>query len=578
MPHTPTQSTLPVPCFEGGSNRGIKLVDGVAHVSGQSSTSPIDNVLLAAWDVSAWLDAPILADGYQMLCQWQGSLRAPVAVSRCADNDADYRRYPAEQTRFYNYLLIELEPDNSYWLVGFADCHQFNGYFECRHDSQLVAVVETESLCLEPDQTAVLPTLVSLQADSITAVFGKFSTIIQSRHGTPKIQQSVKGWCSWYHYYEHITTDIIADNAKQLAQQWTEADLVLIDDGYQRAMGDWLIPSNKFAGGVEQAIDAITSTGCRPGIWLAPFIAQLDSQLYKEHPDWFVHHADGSPLLADSVTYGGWRCTPWLLLDTSQDAPCEFLQHTVDTMKQQWGIALFKLDALYWGALDVPRAHPMTSVQAYRRGLAAIKRGAGDACVLGCNAPMWPSLGLVDAMRTSDDIHRHQHRFNQLHLENAGRSWQHRALWLLDQDCLTLENLNTEFQQQSARPEAYEFHASSILAHGGNLILGDAMNCLSASSTLKVSQLLARLACTEQVVDYQSLAFDRASLILDDNTTLFFAFHTNAEVSKTFNFQTNYDVDWFDFWQGIALADQCQALQVEVAPNQARVVVAKRRL
>ena len=47
-----------------------------------------------------------------------------------------------------------------------------------------------------------------------------------------------------------------------------------------------------------------------------------------------------------------------------------------------------------------------TRIEAYRRGLEAIRRGAGQALLMGCNHPLWPSLGLIHASRSSLDIER----------------------------------------------------------------------------------------------------------------------------------------------------------------------------
>ena len=47
-----------------------------------------------------------------------------------------------------------------------------------------------------------------------------------------------------------------------------------------------------------------------------------------------------------------------------------------------------------------------TRIEAYRRGMQAILRGAGDSFILGCNHPIWPSLGLIHGSRSSNDIKR----------------------------------------------------------------------------------------------------------------------------------------------------------------------------
>ncbi|GGA69941.1 alpha-galactosidase [Neiella marina] len=537
----------------------------------------LPNVIVASWDLSLWRDQQVLGDGFQMLCQWRGTLQHPQRVSRCADNDNDYRRYPADQVRYYNYLIVEVEPSKAYWLCGFASCDQFNGYFQYRDQGLLVAVVETEQLSLAARQELSLPMPVCVAGHSIDEVTSQFAKAIQHHHGVPRFNNSLQGWCSWYHYYEHITTDIIAANSDALSKQFPQAKVVLIDDGYQRAMGDWLLPSDKFAGGVESAIDAIERANCQPGIWLAPFIAERSSQLLQQHPDWFVRNQQGRPIPADDITYGGWRCTPWYLLDTSQDGPCQYLRDTVAAMKQRWGIVLFKLDALYWGALQVPRANPMTSVEAYRRGLAAIREGAGDAVVLGCNAPMWPSLGLVDAMRTSDDIHRHMHRFSQLHQENACRSWQHNKLWQIDQDCLTVSDLDTAEQQQHASPSEYLFHATSMLTHGGNLILGDSVLAMPSLAHNTIQRLFDRWQQSEDSAKYHDLDFSQARLRLSAELELFLLFNLHRDVTQQHIVSCDEPVDWFDYWQQIPLADQQTEFRCNVEPKQARAILAKRR-
>ncbi len=132
----------------------------------------------------------------------------------------------------------------------------------------------------------------------------------------------------------------------------------------------------------------------------------------------------------------------WYMLDTTLPAVQEHLTRVFKVMREEWGIELFKLDANYWGALPGQRYQTgTTGIEAYRMGMEAIAEGAGDALLLGCNAPMWPSLGLVDAMRVSDDVERSPKRFEQIAKETFLRSWQHNRLWLVDPDCATLISL-----------------------------------------------------------------------------------------------------------------------------------------
>ena len=150
-------------------------------------------------------------------------------------------------------------------------------------------------------------------------------------------------------------------------------------------------------------------TGFEPAIWVAPFIAEAKSNLFQQHPDWFVKDDAGKPLLrSDKVTFGGWRRGPWYVLDGTHPQVQQHYENLFRTMRREWGCTYFKLDANFWGAIHGGRFHDprATRVEAYRRGMQAILRGADDGFILGCNHPIWASVGLIHGSRSSNDIKR----------------------------------------------------------------------------------------------------------------------------------------------------------------------------
>ncbi|CSB25937.1 alpha-galactosidase [Vibrio cholerae] len=83
-----------------------------------------------------------------------------------------------------------------------------------------------------------------------------------------------------------------------------------------------------------------------------------------------MKNAAGQPLKAEEITYGGWRCTPWYVLDCSHPDVQEHLTQVVKTLREEWGVELFKLDANYWGTLQGQRFQSgVTGVEAYRMGM-----------------------------------------------------------------------------------------------------------------------------------------------------------------------------------------------------------------
>ncbi|KJY83167.1 alpha-galactosidase [Vibrio galatheae] len=507
--------------------------------------------------------ATLLGDGFQMLAQTTGTYHDPVDIGRCPDNNSNYRIYSSKAAkRYYNYLVVE--DSLGYALFGFTSCHRFAGYFTIVEEEgrpKINAYIDGEHTSPQDWSTNRLESIVVLRGDSLSGLYSQFSQLIREQHparaGVEK--DAPLGWCSWYAYYAQVTEQDIHLNVEQMRQHLKPFDYVLLDDGYQAFMGDWLTPSDKFSSGVQSLLREIQANGKKPAIWLAPFIAQPESQLFRDHPDWFVRHVDGELLKAEDVTYAGWRCTPWYILDTTNPQVQEYLTYVVRTMRQEWGVEMFKLDANYWGTLKGVRSQSgVTGVEAYRLGMQAIIEGAGDALILGCNAPMWPSLGLVDAMRVSDDVERSEMRFEQIAKETFYRSWQHRKLWQIDPDCATFVSL----ANQATERKYYEFHRDVLLATGGLLLSGDPLPELTPFAKKTLAKLSIRHKHNQEAARFTALNLHHAFLPLTERNDLhcLFNYHDAArEVTLTASFPVN----WYDYWTGEKLTHEpAQVLEV----------------
>jgi alpha-galactosidase len=81
-------------------------------------------------------------------------------------------------------------------------------------------------------------------------------------------------------------------------------------------------------------------------------------------------------------------------------------------------------------------------VEAYRSGLALVRDAVGpEAHIVGCGAPILPSIGLVDAMRVSADTYNPDDPDNGSDVLRGkaaieARAWQQGRLWVNDPDCL----------------------------------------------------------------------------------------------------------------------------------------------
>ena len=510
--------------------------------------------------------ATVLGDGFQMLAQTSGTISQPIDIGRCPDNNNSYRIYPeSAPKRYYNYLAVE--DAAGYTLFGFTSCHRFAGYFEVQTHGEhwvLSASIDGEHTQVADWEHNTLESVAILRGQSLSELYQQYSEMLAEHHPVRNgvTQDAPIGWCSWYAYYADVTEGNVLENVECMQDNLAELEWVLLDDGYQAFMGDWLTPSDKFSGGVKELIHNIRAKGKRPAIWMAPFIAQPESEIFKKHPDWFVRHEDGDLLKAEDVTYGGWRCTPWYILDTSNPEVQDHLTHVVSVMREEWGVELFKLDANYWGTLKGKRSQSgVTGVEAYRMGMEAIAKGAEDAWLLGCNAPMWPSLGLVDAMRVSDDVERHSHRFEQIAKETFLRSWQHRKLWQIDPDCATF----TSLPNQAASREDYQFHRNVLLACGGLLLSGDPLPEITPFASKTLAKLMLRQRRNQESAKFTALGLNHAFLPLTSKNDLHCLFNYTNDEATEFTLTADQPTDWYDYWTGEKLNQEpCQLLLVSL--------------
>lgn len=448
------------------------------------------------------LDTPLYGEGFQMLAQTMGSWQSPQPVGRCPDSSV-YRITDDDGYHTVHNLLL-VEHDKGWLLLAFASCHRFGGEFRLYPDGRLQILMNCEERLLSAGQ--------HWQSEALIGQVG----------------ERPNGWCSWYHYYADVSADDIRENLAVRAERFPALRYVQIDDGYQAKMGDWLTPSPKFEQGVAALAAEIHAAGCEPALWVAPFIAEPGSQVFQGHPDWFVKGEDGLPLPSERVTYGGWRCTPWYVLDCTHPEVQAHLEGVFRTLREQWGIHYFKLDANFWGAIHGGRFHDTsaTRVEAYRRGMAAILRGAGEgAFLLGCNAPIWPSLGLVHGMRVSDDVERNGHRFRQIAREVFCRAWQNDRLWVLDPDCICLRDLPS----QQASPADYSFHLAALVASGGMMLAGDRLQALDGEQGGQLQKLLALCAVRAPSARFESMEFVCGAVVLPEGGSLLCLFNWEAQ-------------------------------------------------
>lgn len=429
-------------------------------------------VVLFDLDLKLPATTHLYGEGFQMLTQTGGTLGQPSDLGNYTD--AKHYKIPSpEGSRALYGMMMLTTPSEMNYLLAFTSCSRFVGKFYLK-DNRLKVVIDTEGLELRPGESWKLEAFLFESEPDREKLLDDLSNHLVANHRPLKFANPPTGWCSWYCFGPHVTARQVLDNLDFISKQTPGLRYIQIDDGYQPAMGDWLETGAAFGGDVQGVLKEIRKRGFEPAIWVAPFVAEEKSHVFQQHPDWFVKNAEGRPLRSDTVTFGGWRRGPWYVLDGTHPGVQRHFESLFRIMKREWGCTYFKLDANFWGAIHGGKFHDprATRVEAYRRGMQAILRGAENSFILGCNHPIWASLGLIHGSRSSNDIKRTWDRIETTARQNLSRNWQNGRLWWNDPDAVVLTGDLPENE--------FLFHATTIFASGGMVLSGDDLTTISA--------------------------------------------------------------------------------------------------
>jgi alpha-galactosidase len=351
----------------------------------------------------------------------------------------------------------------------------------------LSAMSHADGITVAPGQCLLSEKLLVDVAEAPLDALTRYGDALGRQMGALGWQHVPSGWCSWYYYFGGVSEQAVLDNLDFLHAHRDELPLeyIQVDDGYQTDIGDWTTTNDKFPHGLAWLAERIHQKGFKAGLWLAPFLAASTSALYREHPEWIVHDGDGRPLVVSQ----NWDRESYAL-DCTHPGAQAWLGHLAKTLVSQCRFDYLKLDFIYAAAVEGVRYDRQTTrAQAYRRGLEAIRRGASDAFILGCGAPIGPSVGLVNAQRIGPDVAAYWRVPSELvppdwpstsvpACENAIRNaltrfWAHGRLWLNDPDCLLVRDSETALSLDEVRSLA-----TAIALSGGMVFLSDAMSAL----------------------------------------------------------------------------------------------------
>ncbi len=341
---------------------------------------------------------------------------------------------------------------------------------------------------------------------------GTYARAVARQMDVPPQKPVPTGWCSWYIYGAEVSEADVMQNLAMAALLSHELplDVIQLDEGYESAWGDWTHCNDRFSHPLPWLADRIEGSGFTPGLWLSPFTVHPRSDIARSHPDWLLRNRRGHLVSAGLLFSFIGR-----ILDPTHPGVQRHVRQLVETAVDEWGYSYLKLDFLYAAARpgQYHDAH-LTRAQAYRRGLEIIRQAAGEETFLvGCGAPIGPSVGLVDAMRIGPDTDtewgphfaglqwsiRRNPSLPSLRnsLRNvATRAWMHNRWWINDPDTLMVRETQTSLTEDEVLTQA------TLLGLSGGLpILSDDLSELSPERQAIASALLPPKVDRMEVID-----------------------------------------------------------------------------
>ncbi|WP_410673591.1 alpha-galactosidase [Amycolatopsis sp. cmx-4-68] len=102
-----------------------------------------------------------------------------------------------------------------------------------------------------------------------------------------------------YNSWEATGFDVSEAGQRALAERAAAlgVELFVMDDGWFGArtgdhagLGDWHVNRERFPDGLKPLVAAVHGLGMQFGLWVEPEMVNPDSDLYRAHPDWVLHH------------------------------------------------------------------------------------------------------------------------------------------------------------------------------------------------------------------------------------------------------------------------------------------------
>ncbi len=285
--------------------------------------------------------------------------------------------------------------------------------------------------------------VVTRQGHADESAFAAIHAFCRQMCATPRPPAApVYGSNDWYWAYGKNSAQTVladADRIVDVSPAGGNRPFAVIDDGWQpergqarQGVGTWDRGNEKFPDLAGLAAE-ISRRGARPGIWIRPLLAAADApQTHRLARDRMILDPT-VPEVRQKVTDDMSRLRRWGF---------DLIKHDYSSYDifGRWGSTMG--DALTRDGWTFASGPTRTTAEVVTDLYAAIRAGASDRLVIGCNTLSHLSAGVFEICRVGDDTSgREWARTRKMGVNTlAFRGAQHGAFYVADPDCVGVTN------------------------------------------------------------------------------------------------------------------------------------------
>lgn len=251
----------------------------------------------------------------------------------------------------YNPAVIIAEKSASETMgncYGMAFVYSGNFMFEAERDqfglTRTIMGLQSDLFhyLLEPGEKFVVPeTIMTFTEEGFSGITKNFHGCIRKHicRGIYKNEPRPVLINSWEAVYFDFSAQDIIDLASEASK--LGIDMVVMDDGWfgirnddNSGLGDWIVNEKKLGCTLGELAEKVNSYGVKFGIWIEPEMVSMDSDLYRNHPDWAIKIPGRNPV----------RSRNQLVLDFSRSEVRNYIFDMICKILDQSNIEYVKWD------------------------------------------------------------------------------------------------------------------------------------------------------------------------------------------------------------------------------------------